>query len=84
MMEYKGYRAEVHYDHEEDLFFGKVRCTRDIIIFEAASIGQLEIEFRFSVDDYLALCAEKGLKPDSQLVETPNMSVTSHQRNRVA
>ena len=64
MMEYKGYHAAIKYDHEDEVFHGEVVGTRDVIFFEAESVSGLKKEFRFSIDDYLAMCAEKGQQPD--------------------
>ena len=64
MMKYKGYHAEVTYDHEAAIFHGEVVGTRDVIFFEGASVDQLNEEFRFSIDDYLAVCAERDREPD--------------------
>ena len=64
MMEYKGYRAAVTYDHEAGVIHGEVVDTRDVIFFEATSVEQLNREFRFSVDDYLSVCDERGRTPD--------------------
>ena len=64
MMTYKGLRAAVSFDDEARVFHGEVVDTRDVIIFEADSVEQLESEFRFSIDDYLAACEERGRTPD--------------------
>ena len=64
MMEYKGYRAAVVYDDEAGIFHGEVVDTRDVITFEGTSVEQLQKEFRFSIDDYLTVCAERGRQPD--------------------
>ena len=64
MMNYKGYRAAVAYDDEAGIFHGEVIGTRDVITFEGTSVEQLREEFRFSIDDYLAVCAERGRQPD--------------------
>ena len=64
MMEYKGYRAAVKYDHDAGVFHGEVIDTRDVIFFEGTSVAQLNEEFRFSIDDYLAMCAEQDQVPD--------------------
>ena len=60
MMEYKGYRATVEFDYEAGVLHGRVIDTRDVIFFEATSVEQLEREFHFSIDDYLAVCAERA------------------------
>lgn len=64
MMEYKGYSAAVSFDDDAGVFHGEVVDTRDVIVFEGDSVAQLEKEFRFSIDDYLAVCAERGRTPD--------------------
>lgn len=63
-MNYKGYRAAVAYDDEAGIFHGEVIGMRDVITFEGTSVEQLRKEFRFSIDDYLAVCAERGRQPD--------------------
>ena len=63
-MEYKGYHAAVTYDQEARVFQGGIVGTRDVIFFEGSSVEELNKEFRFSIDDYLAMCAERGQAPD--------------------
>ena len=64
MMTYKGYQAKVEFDHNAEVFHGEVINTRDVIFFEGTTVDQLDKEFRFSIDDYLAMCAERGQEPD--------------------
>ena len=55
------------YDDEAGIFHGEVIGTRDVITFEGTSVAQLRKAFRFSIDDYLAVCAERGRQPDKPL-----------------
>ena len=64
MMQYKGYRAAVTFDDSAGVFHGEVVDTRDVITFEGDSVEQLRKEFEVSIDDYLAVCAERGREPD--------------------
>ena len=64
MMDYKGYRATVRFDYDAGIFHGRVVDTRDVIYFEGTSVDQLIEEFHFSIDDYLAVCVERGREPD--------------------
>ena len=64
MMTYKGYRAKVEFDDDAGVFHGRVINTRDVIFFEGTSVDELNREFHFSIDDYLAMCAERGEDPD--------------------
>ena len=63
-MKYKGCRAAVTYGEESGVLQGEVQDSRDVIMPEATSVEQLRNEFRISVDDYLAVCAERGRTPD--------------------
>ena len=63
MMEYKGYRAAVTYDDTAGALHGEVVGIRDVIVFEAASAAELRREFQSSIDDYLAICAERSRAP---------------------
>ena len=64
MISYKGYQAAILFDHDAEVFHGEVVGTRDVIFFEATSVEELKREFRFSIDDYLLMCAEQGQPPD--------------------
>src|SRR5437588_12990683 len=64
MMEHKGYVGQVEYDDEAGIFHGEVINTRDVITFQGKSVAELKKAFRESVDDYLALCADRGEQPD--------------------
>lgn len=64
MLTYKGYQAKVDIDYDTGALYGRVVNTRDVIFFEATSLEQLKKEFEVSLDDYLAMCAERGEEPD--------------------
>ncbi len=64
MVSYKGYRAKVEFDFSAGVFHGRVMNTRDVIFFEGTSVDELTREFRLSIDDYLAMCTQRGEAPD--------------------
>ncbi len=78
MMEYKGYRATVQFDYDAGVLHGEVVDTRDAIVFEGTSVEQLEREFHFSIDDYLAVCAERGREPDKPFSGRIPLKVSSN------
>lgn len=63
-MEYKGYTARVEFDQDARVLFGEVEGLRDVVTFEATDVKDLEREFHASVDDYLAMCADRGEEPE--------------------
>ena len=65
-MKYRDYTARVEYDDEAGVLFGVVEGLRDVVTFEASDVAGLRDAFRASVDDYLAMCGERG-----ESAETP-------------
>ncbi|MGE0726316.1 MAG: type II toxin-antitoxin system HicB family antitoxin [Alphaproteobacteria bacterium] len=64
-LEYKGYVAgPIAYDPDDKAFHGTVAGLRDVVHFTATTARGIERAFRESIDDYLALCAERGEPPD--------------------
>ena len=63
-MTYQGYTAVVEYDADDHVFYGRVVDLRDVVHFEGRSVEELETAMRETIDDYLAVCAERGREPD--------------------
>ena len=63
-MEYKGYIGTAQFSEADRVFHGRLAGMRDIVSFEGDSVEALEQAFRESVDDYLALCAERLEEPE--------------------
>lgn len=64
-----GFRAAVTYDCDAGVFHGDVIDTRDVITFQGASVAELRLAFRDSVDEYLKVCVERGRDPDWEALE---------------
>jgi len=64
MMQYKGYVGEVEVDDEAHVIFGTLVGIRHIVTFEGETVEEARKAFHDSVDDYLALCAERGTEPE--------------------
>lgn len=65
-MEYKGYHAKVEYSDEDKTFVGRVLGVNDVLVFEGDTVQEITEMFHNSVDDYLAVCAEIGKKPERE------------------
>ena len=59
---YKDYMGSVHFNAEDELFFGKIEGIEDLVSFEGESVKELKESFEDSVEDYLRLCKESGKK----------------------
>ena len=63
-MQYRGYRGVVLFDDEAGVLHGEIIDTRDVITFQGRSVPEVQQAFRESVDEYLAVCSERGRQPD--------------------
>lgn len=67
MLEYKGYFGSVEYSDEDEVLHGRLEFIRDLVTYEGRDARGLKRAFHEAVDDYLALCARQGRKPDEPL-----------------
>ena len=63
-MNYRGYVARIDFDSRDEIFVGRILGISDVISFHADTVADLRKEFESAVDDYLADCAERGIKPE--------------------
>ena len=66
MLEYAGYHGSVEYSTSDHCFYGKVLGIRALVTYEGTDADSIENEFRASVDEYLALCEQKGITPERE------------------
>ena len=62
-MAYNGYPARIEYDDEDEIFVGHLAGIRDIVSFHGITVEDLKAHFHEAVDHYLAVCEERGEKP---------------------
>ncbi|SFC69546.1 Predicted nuclease of the RNAse H fold, HicB family [Xylanibacter ruminicola] len=76
-LKYKGYSGSVEYSEEDKCLFGKVQgMAKDSITYEGATVEELTADFEGAIDDYLALCAEKGIEPRKPYTGVLNVRLT--------
>lgn len=75
-MEYKGYYGTVEYSEADNILFGKVIGIDSLISYEGESVAKLRSDFESAVDDYLELCAEKGIEPDKSYKGSFNVRIS--------
>lgn len=64
VLEYKGYYGTVEFSSTDKILFGKVIGVNSLISYEGESVQSLREDFEGAVEDYLVLCAEKGIGPE--------------------
>jgi predicted HicB family RNase H-like nuclease len=84
MMQYKDYLGSICYSDEDQNFYGKVEYIRSLISFEGEDVPSLRANFETAIDDYLALCEDKGITPEKPFKGTFNIRVGSQLHRQAA
>lgn len=59
---FKDYTGSVHFNADDEVFFGKIEGIEDLMSFEGDSIIELKTGFEEAVNDYLEICKNNGEK----------------------
>ncbi len=63
VMKHGDYMAVISFDPSADAFHGRVVGITDVVNFYGRSPKELRREFKTSIDEYVAWCAEEGQSP---------------------
>jgi predicted HicB family RNase H-like nuclease len=58
VIEYKGYKASIKFDDEDQVIVGRVLGIEDIITFHGESVTQFEKAFHQSINSYMRDCRD--------------------------
>lgn len=83
-MKYQGYEATIEYDEVDQIFFGKVINTRDIISFDGESVAELRESFEVVIEEYLEDCRQEGKEPDKAFSGQFNLRITPELHRRLS
>ena len=83
-LKYKGYVGSVAYSEPDRVFFGKIEGIDGLVNYEGESVGELTAAFKEAVDDYLAFCEEKGIKPEKSYTGTFNVRISPETHRSIA
>lgn len=84
MMQYKDYLGSIRYSDEDQIFYGQVEYIRSLISFEGQDVPSLRTNFEAAIDDYLALCEDKGIAPEKPFKGSFNVRVSSKLHRQAA
>lgn len=76
ILEYKGYIGNIEFSENDGVFYGKVQGIRALISYEGENAKELVTDFRNAIDDYLALCDERGTTPEKAYKGTFNIRIS--------
>ena len=56
ILRYKELIGSVHFNADDEVFYGKIEGINDLVAFKDRSVKELLSSFREAVDDYITLC----------------------------
>jgi len=59
-MQYKNFIGSVHFNADDEIFYGKIEGIKNLVNFEGESVKKLKKAFEEAVEDYLQLCGQVG------------------------
>lgn len=84
LLSYKIYSGTVEYSSEDNCLYGKVIGIKSLLSYEGSSLQELETEFHTVIDEYLADCEERGVKPEQPYKGSFNVRISPDLHRSIA
>jgi len=84
LMNVDGYHAKIDYDEETDQFRGEILGLSGGADFYGSSPEELRREFKKSLDVFLEVCKERGIKPRRHFSGKFNLRISSELHEKLA
>ena len=84
MMAIDDYQAKIEYDDELDMFRGEILGLNGGADFYGRTPEELRTEFRRSLQVFLEVCREKGIKPRRHYLGRFNLRISPELHERLA
>lgn len=75
---YKSFIGSVHFQADDETFFGRIEGITDLITFEGESVRELKTAFEEAVEDYIELCESIGKAPYKSFKGSFNIRINPH------
>jgi predicted HicB family RNase H-like nuclease len=74
---FKDYLGSVHFNADDEIFFGKIEGIDDLVSFEGKTVIELKKSFEDAVNDYKKLCKEAGKASEKSYKGSFNVRISS-------
>lgn len=82
-LSYNDYIGSVHFNGEDEVFFGKIEGIEDLITFEGKTVAELKAAFEEAVKDYLELCKENNKRIEKTYKGSFNVRISPELHRKV-
>ena len=83
-LSYKGFSGSVHFNADDEVFYGKIAGVNDLVTFEGTTVADLATSFREAVEDYLVLCRTVGKSARKSYKGSFNVRIPTSLHRRAA
>ena len=83
-LSYNGYVGSVHFNADDEVFYGKIVGVDDLVTLEGTTVADLAASFREAVEDYVALCQSVGKPPRKSYKGSFNVRIPASLHRRAA
>jgi predicted HicB family RNase H-like nuclease len=72
---YKDFIGSVHFDSDDETFYGKIEGINDLVTFEGHEVKELKKAFQEAVEDYLSICSDLNKNPHKSFKGSFNIRI---------
>ncbi|MDQ1267296.1 MAG: hypothetical protein QG635_2450 [Bacteroidota bacterium] len=83
-LKYKDFIGSVHFNADDNVFYGKIEGIDSLISFEGESVTVLKASFEEAVNDYLDICEKTGRKPFKSFIGSFNIRISPDLHRKIS
>ena len=83
-LKYKNYISSVHFNAEDEVFYGKIEGIEDSLTLEGETVKALKKACEEAVNDYIEICKENGKEPNKSYKGSFNVRIKTELHKKAA
>jgi predicted HicB family RNase H-like nuclease len=83
-LKYKDFIGTIHFNSEDNVFYGKIEGIDSLISFEGQSVLELKESFEEAVNDYLDICIKTGRSPLKSFTGSFNIRISPDLHRKIS
>jgi len=81
---YKDFIGSVHFNADDNVFYGKIEGVNSLISFEGQTVSALKESFEEAVNDYLVICEKTGINPFKSFSGSFNIRISPELHRKIS
>jgi predicted HicB family RNase H-like nuclease len=80
---YKDFIGSVHFNDDDEVFYGKIEGIEDLVTFEGNTVKDLKTAFEESVEKYILICNENKKEVEKSYKGSFNIRISPELHKKV-